>query len=104
MIRALVIATIATVGLSFSALAADEAAAPEAGAADAGAFTAQLSTAANAGQVRQMLQAQGYTSVSDLTLNETGRWVGSAVKDGKTVGVSVALPKKGAETPATTTN
>jgi len=38
---------------------------------------------------RRHLMHLGYTSVSDLSLDASGKWVGSAVKDGKTVPVAV---------------
>lgn len=77
---------------SAQALAADEAAAPAADSAAVTEYLADLSKAANANQVRDMLVAKGYTNVSGLVLDEQGRWTGTATKDGKTVAVSVALP------------
>jgi len=38
---------------------------------------------------RKHLMHLGYTSVSDLRLDPSGKWIGSAVKDGKTVPVAV---------------
>lgn len=38
---------------------------------------------------RNLLMQRGYTNVSELVKDETGKWVGSAMKDGKTVPVAV---------------
>ena len=38
---------------------------------------------------RNHLMHLGYTNVSDLRLDASGKWVGSAVKDGKIVPVAV---------------
>jgi hypothetical protein len=100
MVRALSLAALIAAGFSCSALAADEAAPPATDAAAVAAYTAQLSVAANAAHVRQLLQAQGYTNVSDLNHDEDGRWSGTAVKNGKTIGVAIALPSRQA-VPAT---
>ena len=55
------------------------------------AFSAELASTANAEQARQQLAHQGYTAISPLH-RDTGRWVGTAVKDGKTVFVAVVAP------------
>lgn len=59
----------------------------------AAAASAALTNAANAEQARVQLAHQGYTGISPLYRGEEGRWVGSAVKDGKTVIVAVLLPQ-----------
>jgi hypothetical protein len=101
MIRTLSIAAVLATGLSASAFAASDTAAPAADAAAVAAHTAQLTNDANANQVRKLLYAQGYTNVTNLSRGEDGRWVGSGVKDGKTVGIAIVLPKQGAGAPAT---
>lgn len=98
MIRALSLAAAVAAGLSAPAFAADEAAAPATESYDVTGYTAQLSQAAEANQVRQLLQAQGYTSVSAVDRDPSGYWVASAVKNGKSTAVSVVLPHKGSET------
>lgn len=55
------------------------------------AFGAELAIAANAEQARQQLAHQGFTGISPLQ-RDAGRWVGTAVKDGKTVFVAVVAP------------
>ncbi len=101
MTRALSLAAILAIGLSMPAFAADNAAAPAPEAAAIAAHTAQLSHAANSNQVRKLLFAQGYTNVSNLNRGEDGRWAGTGVKNGKTVGVAVALPAKSQEAAVT---
>lgn len=56
--------------------------------------SAHLTASANANQVRQLLSAKNYTNISDLNRDESGRWYGTAVKDGKRTAVSVILPSK----------
>jgi len=41
-------------------------------------------------QARQHLLHLGYTNISDLQKDQTGKWVGTASKDGKTVPVAVS--------------
>ncbi|MEQ1697212.1 MAG: hypothetical protein ABL901_15365 [Hyphomicrobiaceae bacterium] len=89
---ALYLAAALAAGLSGQALAADQAASPAAPAASVEA--AKLTADANAQTVRQILLSQGYSNVSELIRDEKGRYVGTAVKEGKTVGVAMALPKK----------
>ncbi len=55
--------------------------------------TAQLANAANSEQARLQLAHQGYTGISPLYRGEQGHWVGTAVKGGQTVIVSVLLPQ-----------
>jgi hypothetical protein len=40
---------------------------------------------------RKHLMQQGYTNVSELVKDASGKWVGSAMKDGKTVPVAVGV-------------
>jgi hypothetical protein len=90
--RAMLAALIVT-GFAVPAFAADETTAPAG--AGTSAYTAQLNHAAAANQVRNLLAAQGYSNVSSLDRDANGYWTGTAVKDGKAVDVSVALPSKG---------
>lgn len=59
----------------------------------AAAASAELANAANAQQARVQLAHQGYTGISPLYRGEGGHWMGTAVKDGKTVIVGVLLPQ-----------
>ncbi len=61
--------------------------------ATAASVSAELANAANAQQARVQLAHQGYTGISPLYRGEQGHWVGTAVKDGKTVIVAVLLPQ-----------
>lgn len=83
------------IGLALTGMAlpayADEAATNNG--ASAAAFSAELANAANAEQARVQLAHQGYTGISPLYRGEQGQWVGNAVKDGRTVIVSVLLPQ-----------
>lgn len=100
MIRSLSLAALLAAGLSSHALAADEAAAPEADTAAVTEYLDQISKAANMDQVRKLLQAKGYSNISGLVQDESGRWTGTAEKDGKSVGVAVAMPPKGTAAPS----
>ena len=93
MIRSLALASALTLGAAMPALAAEEAAS-SAASPDLATYTAHMAASANADQVRKLLNAQGYRNVSELNRDDTGRWTGTATKDGKAVGVSVKLPVK----------
>ena len=67
-----------------------------------GTHSAQLSVAANAEQVRKLLQSQGYTNVSELSRDANGRWTGAPIKNGVRKLVAVALPMN--RTAPSTTN
>jgi hypothetical protein len=85
---------IISIGLATACFALPALAA-ESSAIDAGksaAFSAELASAANAEQARLQLAHQGYTAISALHRDESGRWVGTAIKDGKTVYVAVVAP------------
>jgi len=45
---------------------------------------------------RQHLMQLGYTNVSALVKDANGKWVGSAMKDGRTVAVAVDLKRTSA--------
>lgn len=85
---------IISVGLAtaFFALPALAEESPSSGAGKTAAFSAELASAANAEQARQQLAHQGYTAISPLH-RDSGRWVGTAIKDGKTVFVAVIAPR-----------
>ncbi len=84
---------IISVGLAtaFFALPAFAEESPSIDAGKTAAFSAELANAANAEQARQQLAHQGYTAISPLH-RDSGRWVGTAMKDGKTVFVAVVTP------------
>mgnify|MGYP006364581505 CR=1 FL=1 len=65
------------------------------------AHAAELADAYTAKQAHRLLASQGYINVSALERDESGRWTGTALKDGKTIFVAVALPSPKA---AVTTN
>lgn len=81
-------------GLSGQVLAADQAVTPAPAAPATSVEAAKLTADASAQTVRQLLLSQGYSNISELNLDDKGRWAGTAVKNGKTVGVAMALPKK----------
>lgn len=93
MIRSLAVATAATFGLAAPALAADSSD-PGPDTASVQAFYGQLNARAKSNEMRKLLYAQGYTAVSDLNRDANGRWIGTAMKDGKQVIVGVKFPPK----------
>jgi hypothetical protein len=100
MIRALALAA-SVAAFTAPAFAADAPAKNEAVDTNAAASqSASLSVAANADQARKILLSQGYTNVSELNRDDKGRWTGTAMKDGKTIFVAIALPTNTPEAPA----
>jgi len=97
------ISLIAVLATTFSAQAmAGEAASSHSKAAhNVATHSAELSVAANAEQVRKLLQSQGYSNVSKLSRDSNGRWTGTATKNGERKLVAVALPNNVAA-PSTT--
>jgi hypothetical protein len=102
MIRSLSLASVLALGLAVPALATEQ----PATAADAGtdpaaiaAFTKMLSDNANAKEARKFLMAKGYTDISELSRDPKGRWAGTAMKNGKQVGVALDLEPKAVEAP-----
>jgi hypothetical protein len=89
MIRALALSTLATAAFALPALADSPATFDP---AQTAAFSAELSDAAVAEQARLHLSREGFTGISPLSRDETGRWVGTANKDGQTIFVAVILP------------
>lgn len=49
-------------------------------------------------QARLHLAHQGYVNISPLARDEDGRWIGTAMKDGKTMIVAVAFPRPNGDT------
>jgi hypothetical protein len=49
---------------------------------------------ANQSQMRAFLAAQGYIVTSDLNRDDSGRWVGTALKNGKVVAIAVKMPPR----------
>ena len=95
MIRALSIAALATGGLAAPALAGDKAANDTAAVS---AHAAELADAYTAKQAHRLLASQGYMNISALDRDESGRWTGTALKDGKTIFIAVVLPSPTAAT------
>ena len=90
---ALYLAAAVVAGLSTQTLAADQAATPATIAPAVAAQAAALNAGADAQTARQLLVSQGYSNVSELNRDTKGHWVGTAVKDGKTMAVAIAVPK-----------
>lgn len=65
--------------------------------AKSAAFATALSSEAAAQQARLQLARQGYVNISELDRDSSGHFTGTAMKDGKTVYVSVIAPKVAAE-------
>lgn len=94
MIRTIVISLLATLGLSIPAVAGSISG--NSAATDSSAKYTRLDTALNdaatAQQVRNQLEHNGFTHVSALMRDSSGRFAGTAMKNGKTVMVAVVLP------------
>lgn len=69
---------------------AETAAAPAADTATAA--QSQLASQTGEREARTHLLGQGYTNISELQLDQTGRWAGTATKDGKVVIVAIHVP------------
>ncbi|HVZ06115.1 hypothetical protein [Hyphomicrobium sp.] len=52
-----------------------------------------LDSVAMSQQIRMQLMHNGFTHVSTLARDPEGRWVGTAMKDGKIMSVAVLLPQ-----------
>ena len=88
MFRSLAI-TIAALASAAPALAADTAATANDTSSVA---KQQLAYTSAALEARQHLVRQGYINVSELQQDSSGRWTGTALKDGKTGIVGIKLP------------
>lgn len=89
MTRMTAIAAVAVATLSTPVFAAEPATSGDASAQAA--LSTALSQATAARQAQITLVNQGYTNVSELDRDDNGRFVGTAVKDGKTVIVSIDM-------------
>lgn len=89
MIRTLALASLAAAGFSGAALAADPVTA----------HSAELTNAAAQNQVHNILASQGYVQITEFGRDDDGRYTAAALKDGKKVFVSVAMPARSAEAP-----
>jgi hypothetical protein len=94
MVRVLTLSAFAALGFAVPAMADDAA---NFDPAKSAAFGAELTNAATAQQARLQLAHQGYTGISALDRDGTGRWFGTAQKNGKTVFVGVVLPRPAPE-------
>ncbi len=98
-IRLPALAAVLAAGFSLPSVAADAVTAPDA--QSVAAFTGQMAVIANQKEMRSMLAAQGYIITSDLNRDDSGRWVGTALKDGKVVPVAVKMPPRTLPVPLT---
>lgn len=91
MIRQFAIASILAAGYALPTLAAET---PTATSGSGQAVHArELANLYDAKQAHNILASRGFVNVSALDRDEDGHWVGTATKDGKTIFVSVILPK-----------
>ena len=91
MIRPLLIAAAAVAAFAMPALAVEDTQKFDSNASSAQA--AAMTGAAAENQARMHLAHQGYTNISALQRDQNGRWTGVAMKDGKTVPVTVVMPQ-----------
>jgi hypothetical protein len=95
MVRTTAITLLATLALSVPAMAgtvSESSGAPDNAAAVTRLETA-LNDAATAQQIRTQLEHTGFTHVSTLMRDSSGRFAGTAIKNGKTVIVAVVFPR-----------
>ena len=99
MIRAISLAALAAAALAVPVFAetADTTKSDAIDPAKSAAFSAALANDAAAYQARVQLAHQGYVNISELDRNDDGNWTGTAVKDGKTVLVTVQSHRAPAE-------
>ncbi len=88
MTRTIAMTALAAISFTAPAFAAE----PATNSAQGAALGNALTNASAEQQARMLLAHQGYTGISPLSLNENGRWIGTAVKDGKTIFVAVTMP------------
>ena len=89
MTRALSLAAVLIAGLSIPAIA--DATAPNTTAQASATKSAAIGNPFTMEDARQHLMRRGYTNVSALVKDANGKWVGSAIKDGRTIAVAVGL-------------
>ena len=94
MTRTLSLAAVLVAGLALPAIADNMAtkAAPQASATESAAVGSPF-TMENA---RQHLMRQGYTNISPLERDASGKWTGTATKDGNKIFVAVDVKRAGA--------
>jgi hypothetical protein len=94
MVRTVFVTLIATLGLAVPAMAGTISG--NSATSDSPAKFTRLDTAldnaAGAQQVRDQLEHNGFTHVSALMRDSSGRFAGTAIKNGKTVMVAVVFP------------
>jgi hypothetical protein len=88
MIRRIAISSVAMAAFAFPAMAAETSFSPTKDAA----LDRVLDNAAMGQQIRNQLMSQGYTHVSVLTHTPSGRWEGTAMKNGKLMPIAVLFP------------
>jgi hypothetical protein len=87
--KSIAITAAALAALAVPAMAAEQ----PAGQAALDAHRAELDLTADQLQAHKLLLSQGYTVISSLEPVSNGRWIGTALKNGKTLIVGVNLPK-----------
>lgn len=97
MLRKFALAAAACALIPAAALAADGAKTAPAASSNASTAKSVLSDAAAQKEARQHLARQGYVNISALERDENGRWTGTAIKDGKTTFVAIAVPRPNKE-------
>lgn len=84
MIRKTLIAVAASIAVATPAFAAEQTG-----------YAAYLNATAQQQQVHNILASRGFVVTSQLSRDATGHWVGTALKDGKSINVAVKLPPRG---------
>lgn len=97
MIRKFALAAAACAFVPAAAFATDAAKTAPAAPSNASAAKSVLSEAASQKEARQHLARQGYVNISTLERDDSGRWTGTATKDGKTTFVAIAVPRRNTE-------
>lgn len=88
MIRTFALSSVAMVAFAFPAMAATPSFSPTKDAT----LNRVLDNAAMGQQIRNQLMSNGFTHVSILTHTPSGRWEGTAMKNGKLMPVAVLFP------------
>lgn len=102
MTRTTCVTALLLIGFAMPALANEQERTPADGnAASVEAFMAQLTWRANQQEMREFLAHQGYIVTSDLNRADSGHWVGTALKDGRIVGVALDMPPREKAAPLT---
>lgn len=102
MTRTTYLTALLVIGFAMPALAKEqEPTVTDGNAASVEAFMAQLTWRTNQQQMRKFLAHQGYIVTSDLNRIDSGHWVGTALKDGRIVGVGLQIPPREKAVPLT---